>query len=158
MATKAAARERRLIAQNRRARFDYFIDDTIEAGIMLTGTEVKALRLGRASLQDSFAAADGAELYLFNAYIPEYGPASRFNHETRRPRKLLVHRRELNRLLGAVKKDGVTLVPVSMYFNTRGIAKVDLGLGRGKKQYDKREATKQRDWGRDKARLLRDRG
>lgn len=158
MATKQAARDRRLIAQNRRARFDYFIDDTIEAGIVLTGTEVKALREGRASLQDSFAAADGSELYLFNAYIPEYGPANRFNHETRRPRKLLVHKRELNRLLGAVQREGVTLVPVSMYFNKRGIAKVDLGLARGKKQHDKRQATKDRDWGRDKARLLRDRG
>lgn len=158
MATKQAARDRRLIAQNRRARFDYFIDDTIEAGIVLKGTEVKALREGRASLQDSFAAADGSELYLFNAYIPEYGPATRFNHETRRPRKLLMHKRELDRLMGAVKRDGVTLVPVSMYFNKRGIAKVDLGLARGKKQHDKRQTTKERDWGRDKARLLRDRG
>ncbi len=158
MATKQAARDRRLIAQNRRARFDYFIDDTIEAGIVLKGTEVKALREGRASLQDSFAAADGSELYLFNAYIPEYGPATRFNHETRRPRKLLMHKRELDRLMGAVKREGVTLVPVSMYFNKRGIAKVDLGLARGKKQHDKRQTTKERDWGRDKARLLRDRG
>lgn len=147
---------RRLIAQNRRARHDYFIDDTLEAGVVLTGTEVKALREGRASLQDSFAGEDRGELFLFNAYIPEYRQANRFNHETRRPRKLLVHRRERDRLLGAVRRQGVTLVPMSLYFNRRGLAKIDLGIARGKKQHDKREAARARDWAREKQRLLRD--
>lgn len=156
MAERAAAR--RLIAQNRRARYDYFIDETLEAGIVLTGTEVKALREGRASLQDSFAGEDKGQLYLFNAYIPEYRQANRFNHETRRPRKLLVHRRERDRLLGAVRRQGVTLVPVSLYFNKRGLAKLDLGLARGKKQHDKRETERARDWSREKQRLLRERG
>ncbi len=147
---------RRLVAQNRRARHDYFIDETMEAGVVLTGTEVKALREGRASLQDSFAGEERGELFLFNAYIPEYRQANRFNHETRRPRKLLVHRRERDRLLGAVRRQGVTLVPISLYFNRRGIAKVDLGIARGKKQYDKRETEKARDWAREKQRLLRE--
>ena len=154
MAQQAPAR--RLIAQNRRARHDYFIDETLEAGVVLTGTEVKALREGRASLQDSFAGEDKGELFLFNAYIPEYRQANRFNHETRRPRKLLVHRRERDRLLGAVRRQGVTLVPMSLYFNRRGFAKIDLGIARGKKQHDKRETERARDWAREKQRLLRD--
>ena len=149
---------RRVIAQNRRARHDYFIEDSLEAGIVLTGTEVKSLREGRASLQDSYAAEMGGELWLFNAYIPEYRPANRFNHETRRPRKLLVHRREVDRLTGAVRRKGVTLVPLSLYFNQRGMAKVDLGLARGKRVHDKRETERQRDWQREKARLLREKG
>jgi len=148
----------RPVAQNRRARFDYFIEDRIEAGIVLSGTEVKALRLGRANIQDSYAGEMEGELWLFNLYIPEYAPANRFNHETRRPRKLLVHRKERDRLLGAVKREGVTLVPLSIYFNRKGIAKIDLGLARGKKQHDKREVQKQRDWQRERQRLLRDRG
>ena len=148
----------RLVAQNRRARHDYFIDENLETGVILTGTEVKSLRDGRASLQDSYAGEQAGELFLFNAYIPEYRAANRFNHETRRPRKLLVHRRELNKLLGAVRREGVTLVPLSIYFNNRGIAKVDLGLARGKRKYDKRETEKTRDWNREKARLLRDKG
>ena len=148
----------RPVAQNRRARHDYFIDENLEAGVILTGTEVKALRDGRASLQDSYAGEQAGELFLFNAYIPEYRAANRFNHETRRPRKLLVHRRELNKLLGAVRREGVTLVPLSIYFNARGIAKVDLGLARGKRKYDKRETEKTRDWQREKARLMRDKG
>lgn len=148
----------RLAAQNRRARHDYFIDDNVEAGILLHGTEVKALREGRASLQDSYAGEQRGELYLFNAYIPEYKQAHQFNHETRRPRKLLVHRRELNKLLGAVRREGVTLVPLSIYFNERGIAKVDLGLARGKKQHDKRESEKERSWQRERARLIREKG
>ena len=149
---------RRVIAQNRRARHDYFIEDSLEAGIVLTGTEVKSLREGRASLQDSYAAEMAGELWLFNAYIPEYRPANRFNHETRRPRKLLVHRREVDRLTGAVRRKGVTLVPLSLYFNQRGMAKVDLGLARGKRVHDKRETERQRDWQREKARLLREKG
>ena len=148
----------RLVAQNRRARHDYFIDENLETGVILTGTEVKSLRDGRASLQDSYAGEQAGELFLFNAYIPEYRAANRFNHETRRPRKLLVHRRELNKLLGAVRREGVTLVPLSIYFNNRGIAKVDLGLARGKRKYDKRETEKTRDWQREKARLMRDKG
>ena len=148
----------RRVAQNRRARHDYFIDERLEAGIMLAGTEVKALREGRASLQDAYAGEMHGELFLFNAYIPEYRAANRFNHETRRPRKLLVHRRERDRLLGAVRREGVTLVPLSLYFNRRGIAKIDLGLARGKRQYDKRQDLKERSWQRERQRLLRDKG
>ena len=125
---------------------------------MLAGTEVKALREGRASLQDAYAGELQGELFLFNAYIPEYKAANRFNHETRRPRKLLVHRRERDRLLGAVRREGVTLVPLALYFNRRGIAKIDLGLARGKRQYDKRQDMKERSWQRERARLLRDKG
>ncbi len=148
----------RRVAQNRRARHDYFIDERLEAGIMLAGTEVKALREGRASLQDAYAGELQGELFLFNAYIPEYRAANRFNHETRRPRKLLVHRRERDRLLGAVRREGVTLVPLALYFNRRGIAKIDLGLARGKRQYDKRQDLKERSWQRERQRLLRDKG
>lgn len=156
--SKPAETSGRRVAQNRRARHDYFIDERLEAGIMLAGTEVKALREGRASLQDAYAGEMQGELFLFNAYIPEYRAANRFNHETRRPRKLLVHRRERDRLLGAVRREGVTLVPLSLYFNRRGIAKIDLGLARGKRQYDKRQDMKERSWQRERARLLRDKG
>ena len=148
----------RVIAHNRRARFDYFVEDTLQAGIVLTGTEVKSLREGRASLQDSYAGEISGELWLLNAHIPEYKPANRFNHEPKRPRKLLVHRREVDRLLGAVRRKGVTLVPLSLYFSKRGIAKIDLGIARGKRQHDKRETEKERDWQRDKARLMREQG
>lgn len=148
----------RVVAQNRRARHDYFIDDHLEAGIMLDGTEVKSLRAGRASLQDSYAGEMEGELYLFNAYIPEYQKASQFNHETKRPRKMLVHKRERDRLLGAVRKQGVTLVPLDIHFNDRGIAKVELGVATGKKKHDKRETEKKRSWDREKARLLREKG
>ncbi|MGQ9371830.1 SsrA-binding protein SmpB [Azospirillum sp. A39] len=158
-----AAREpepRRIAAQNRRARFDYFIDDTLEAGIMLTGTEVKSLRSGKASINEAYAGLDrSGELYLYNAHVPEYGLAGRWlQHEVRRPRKLLVHRRELNKLMGAIKQKGVTLVPMSLYFNDRGIAKLQLGVATGKKKVDKRETEKERSWKRDKARLMRDKG
>src|SRR5690348_15322393 len=149
----------RIAAQNRRARFDYFIDDTLEAGIMLAGTEVKSLRGGRASINESYAGERDGELFLFNAYIPEYQQAGRWlQHETKRPRKLLVHRREMDRLLGSIRREGTTLVPLSVYFNDRGIAKVELGLARGKRKMDKRETEKERDWKRDKARLIRDKG
>ncbi len=148
----------RIAAQNRRARHDYFIDERLEAGIVLQGTEVKALREGRGNLQDAYAGELGGELFLFNAYIPEYKPANRFNHELKRPRRLLVHRRERDRLLGAVRRQGMTIVPLSIYFNERGIAKVDLGLARGKKAPDRRETIKQRDWQREKARVLREKG
>lgn len=147
---------RQVVAQNRKARHEFFINDTLEAGIVLAGSEVKSLRAGRASLQDAFAGEDKGELWLFNCYIPEYRQANRFNHETKRPRKLLVHRRELNRLLGAVKRKGVTLVPLQIYFNKRGLAKIDLGLAEGKQAHDKRETIKQRDWDREKRRLLKE--
>ncbi|MBL8705111.1 MAG: SsrA-binding protein SmpB [Rhodospirillales bacterium] len=156
----AASREeaRRFAAQNRRARHDFQIDSTIEAGIMLLGTEVKSLRAGKASLAESWASEKDGDLYLLNCNIPEYAAANRFNHEPKRPRRLLVHKRERDRLLAAIRRDGMTLVPLSVYFNDRGIAKVELGLAKGKKKADKRESIKQRDWQRDKARLLRDRG
>lgn len=149
----------RFAVLNRKARHDYFITDTVEAGIMLTGTEVKSLRLGQASIQESFAGAKEGALYLFNAYIPEYQLAGpHLQHETHRARKLLVHRREMDKLLGSVKREGMTLVPLSLYFNKRGIAKVELGLAKGKHKADKREAIKQRDWKRDQARIMRARG
>jgi SsrA-binding protein len=153
-----AADTRKLIAENRRARFDYAIEDTLEAGIQLTGTEVKSLRSGRANIAESYASAEKGELWLINATIPEYPPAGQFNHEPRRSRKLLVRARELKKLVGAVERDGRTLAPLKLYFNPRGIAKVELALAKGKKAHDKREATKDRDWKRQQARLLRDRG
>jgi SsrA-binding protein len=156
MARAAAAG--RLAAQNRKARHDYIIEDTFEAGIVLLGTEVKSLRQGRASIGEAFAAERDGELFLFNAYIPEYEAANRFNHEPRRPRKLLMHRREIARLIGLVQRGGMTLVPLSIYFNERGVAKVQLGLARGKRKVDKREAEKARDWEREKARLIREKG
>jgi SsrA-binding protein len=148
----------RIAAVNRRARFNYEIGQTLEAGVVLTGTEVKSLREGRSNIADSFAGEKGGELWLFNAYIPEYQQASRFNHETRRPRKLLLHKREVNKLLGAVQREGMTVVPLKVYFNDRGRAKVELALGRGKKLHDKRETEKKRDWSREKGRLLREKG
>lgn len=148
----------KLIAENRRARFDYFLEETFEAGLQLTGTEVKALREGRANIAESYAAVEGDELALINAYIPEYGPASRFNHEPRRPRRLLLHRKEINKLLGALNRDGRTLIPTRLYFNDKGKAKLELALAKGKKLHDKREASAERDWARDKARLMRDKG
>lgn len=148
----------RTIADNRKARFNYEVVDTFEAGIELKGTEVKSLREGKSNIAESYAAAHEGELFLYNAYIPEYLQANRFNHETRRPRRLLMHRREINRLTGAVQRDGMTLVPLRLYFNDRGRAKLQLALARGKKTYDKRETEKRRDWERDKARLIRERG
>jgi SsrA-binding protein len=148
----------RLVAENRKARFNYEVLETFEAGIALKGTEVKSLREGRANVAEAYAADHNGELYLYNAYVPEYQQANRFNHETRRPRKLLLHKRELGRLIGATRKEGMTVVPLKLYFNKRGIAKCLIGLARGKKAHDKRETEKQRDWQREKARLLRDRG
>jgi SsrA-binding protein len=149
----------RTAAENRKARHDYFIDEELEAGIVLTGTEVKALRDGRGNLRDSYAAERGGEIWLYNVHIPEYGNSTAFvSHETRRPRKLLLHSRQISRLTGAVQREGVTLVPLSIYFNDRGIAKVGLGLARGKRKADKRASEKERDWQREKARVMRDRG
>ncbi len=142
-------------ALNRRARYDYSIIDTVEAGIMLVGSEVKSLRKGSASIVESYAGEMQGELYLFNAHIPVYTAANRFNHEERRPRKLLVRSRQRVKLLGQIKRDGVTLIPLSVYFNDRGIAKVEIGLAKGKKKADKRETEKERDWQRDKARVMR---
>lgn len=148
----------RYVALNRRARHDYFITDTVEAGIVLVGTEVKSLRLGQASIQEAFAQGQNGGFYLLNAYIPEYQQAgAHLQHETHRPRMLLVHKKERDKLLGAVKREGVTIVPLGIYFNARGIAKVELGLAKGKHKADKREAIKERDWQRDKARLMRER-
>jgi SsrA-binding protein len=148
----------RFVAQNRRARYDYFIQDTLEAGIMLHGTEVKSLRGGQGSIAEAYAGEDRGELYLINAFIPEYKSASLFNHDPRRRRKLLVHSRERDRLLGQIKREGITLVPISIYFNDRGIAKLELGVAKGKRKSDKRDAEKARDWQRDKARIMRDQG
>lgn len=149
--------DERYVALNRRARHDYFIEDTIEAGIELTGTEVKVLRQGLGSIAEAYAAQRDNEIVLVNAHIPEY-PASRFNHEPRRPRRLLLHRREINRLLGGIKRDGITVVPLSIYFNERGRAKVELGVAKGKRKADKRQAEKARDWQRSRARILRAHG
>ena len=135
-------RDDHYVAQNRRARHDYLIEDTLEAGLVLHGTEVKVLRKGQASIAEAYADEQGGELFLVNANIPEYAASAHFNHEPRRPRKLLLHRKEMNRLLGAIKREGVTVVPLSIYFNERGRAKVELGLARGKRKADKREAEK----------------
>ncbi len=153
---KKKAPTHRLVAQNRKARHDYFIDENLEAGIVLEGSEVKSLRAGQASLADAWAGERDGELWMFNAYIPQYASSHEPGYESRKPRKLLVHKREMNRLLGAVQREGVTLIPLSIYFNDRGIAKVDLGIARGKRKYDKRETQKKRDWDRQKARLLRE--
>ncbi len=147
-----------IAVENRRARHEYAIAETIDAGIMLAGTEVKSLRTGRANLAEAFAGQQGGELYLFNAYIPEYQVKTAFTHETRRPRKLLVHRKEMRKLLVAISREGMTLVPLSIFFNERGLAKVQLGLAKGKKLHDKRAAEKERDWQREKSRVLRNRG
>jgi SsrA-binding protein len=148
----------RLIAENRRARFDYFLEETFEAGLILTGSEVKSLRLGKANIAESYASVEGRELALVNAYIPPYGPANRFNHEPRRPRRLLLHRKQIDKLLGAVRRDGRTIIPTRLYFNDRGLAKLELALAKGKSAPDKRATEAARDWKREQGRLMRDRG
>jgi len=144
------------IAENRKARHEYQIEEEIEAGLILQGSEVKSLRLGRASIAESYAGDDNGSLVLFNANIPIYEPA-RVNHEPKRPRELLVKVRERNRMLGLIRREGMTLVPLAMYFNDRGVAKIQIGLAKGRKKQDKRQADKDRTWSRDKARLLRSR-
>jgi SsrA-binding protein len=148
----------KIVAVNRRARFEYFIEETFEAGIALTGTEVKSLRFGEGSIAESYADVRDGEAWLVNANVPEFSHGNRFNHEPKRPRKLLLHAREIEKMIGAVERKGMTLIPLSVYFNARGRAKVELALAKGKQAHDKRETTKERDWKRDKARLMRDRG
>ena len=150
--------QRKLIAENRRARYDYFIESTLEAGLQLTGTEVKSLRNGRANIAESYASVEGREIVLINANIPEYGPANRFNHEPKRPRKLLLHRKEIDKLIGAVQRDGRTLAPLKLYFNDKGRVKLELALATGKKAHDKRATIAERDWKREQGRLMRDKG
>jgi SsrA-binding protein len=146
------------VAENRRARFDYFIEDKFEAGIALSGTEVKSLRGGEGSIAEAYAEVREGQAWLINANIPEFSHGNRFNHEPKRMRKLLLHAREIEKMIGAVERKGMTLIPLSVYFNGRGRAKVELALAKGKQTHDKRTTTKERDWKRDKARLLRDRG
>jgi SsrA-binding protein len=148
----------RVAAENRKARFAYEVLDTIEAGLVLTGTEVKSLRGGHANIQESYASLEGGELWLINSHLPEYLQGNRFNHEPRRRRKLLVSKREMARLGQAVEREGMTLVPLKIYFNDRGRAKLLLAVARGKKLHDKRETEKQRDWAREKGRLLKAHG
>lgn len=156
----AAKSERaiKVVADNRKARFNYEIGEVFEAGIALTGTEVKSLRLGKATIAESYADARDGELWLVNANIPEYLQANRFNHAPKRPRKLLLHARQIHKLMGAVEREGMTLIPLKLYFNEKGRAKIEIALARGKKLHDKRETERKRDWQRDRARLMRDRG
>ncbi len=158
MASSKTSSGRRRVAENRKARYNYFIDDEVEAGVVLVGTEVKSLRAGHAAIADAYAEVRNGEMFLVNAHIPEYTHGNRFNHDSRRPRKLLMHQREISRLGAATRQKGITLVPLAIYFNDRGIAKVSVGLARGKKQHDKRETEKARDWEREKGRLLKDLG
>src|SRR6201992_4394150 len=151
-------RKLKIISDNRKARFNYEIGEVYEAGIALTGTEVKSLRLGKATIGESYADARDGEIWLINSNIPEYLQANRFNHTPKRPRKLLLHRRQINKLIGAVEREGMTLIPLKLYFNEKGRAKLELALARGKKLYDKRETEKKRSWDRERGRLLRQKG
>jgi SsrA-binding protein len=154
MATKPD-RKLKVVADNRRARFNYEIGETFEAGIALTGTEVKALRQGKATIAESYADSRAGELWLVNANIPEYLQGGRFNHAPKRPRKLLLHKRQIDKLSGAVDREGMTIVPLKLYFNEKGRAKLEIAVARGKKLHDKRETDKKRSWDRERARLLR---
>ncbi len=155
---RAAAQTGRVAAENRKARYNYTIEDTVEAGIVLTGSEVKSLRAGRANIAESYARAQEGEIFLVNAHISEYKQAGPLGHDPRRPRKLLLHKRQIGRLSASVQRDGATLVPLKLYFNDRGIAKLLLGLGVGKRKFDKRQTEKSRDWERQKGRLMREKG
>ena len=146
------------VAENRRARYEYYIETVFEAGIALTGTEVKSLRFGEGSIAEAYAEVKDHQVWLVNANIPEFSHGNRYNHEPKRPRKLLLHEREINKMHGAVARDGMTLIPLSIYFNTQGRAKVELALAKGKKLHDKREVAKDRDWKREQGRIMRDRG
>jgi SsrA-binding protein len=158
MVAKAPERRFKIVAENRKARFNYEIGEIFEAGIALSGTEVKSLRGGKATIAESYADARAGEIWLINANIPEYLQANRYNHLPKRPRKLLLHRRQINRLAGAVEREGMTLVPLKLYFNDKGRAKIEIALARGKKLHDKRETEKKRSWQREKGRLLRQKG
>ena len=155
---KEPERPKKIVAENRRARHDYFIEDDLEAGIMLEGSEVKSLRQGKANIAESYAAVEGGELWLINGYIPAYAQAKTFGHDERRRRKLLVSKRELSRLWQGTAREGMTLVPLRLYFNERGRAKLQLGIAKGKKMADKRATEAKRDWERQKARIMRERG
>lgn len=157
MARKAEPKLK-IAADNRKARFNYAIGETFEAGIALTGTEIKSLRNGKATIAESYADAKDGEIWLVNSNIPEYLQANRNNHAPKRPRKLLLHKRQINKLVGAVEKEGMTIVPLKIYFNERGRAKVEIGLAKGKKLHDKRDTEKKRDWQRERGRLMRDKG
>ncbi len=158
MAPKSKDTSYKVIADNRKARYNYSIDDTIEAGLMLTGTEVKALREGKANIAESYASDEDGEIWLINSNIPVYLQANRFNHEPRRRRKLLLRQREIEKLRDGISREGMTIVPMKLYFNDRGIAKLEIALAKGKKVHDKRETEKKRDWQRDKARIMREQG
>jgi SsrA-binding protein len=151
-------RKIKVVADNRKARFNYSIEDSIEAGVALTGTEVKSIRLGKATIGESYADPRDGEIWLVNANIPEYLQANRFNHAPKRPRKLLLHTKQNNKLIGAVEREGMTLIPLKLYFNEQGRAKIELALAKGKKLHDKRETERKRDWNREKGRLMRARG
>jgi SsrA-binding protein len=150
--------KKKVVAENRRARYDYAIEDTYEAGIALTGTEVKSLRFGEGSIAESYAEVKDGEIWLINSNIPEFSHGNRFNHEPKRPRKLLLKEREIGKMFGAVARQGMTLVPLSVYFNSRGRAKVELAIARGRKAHDKREHEKEKDWKKEQGRLLRQHG
>lgn len=150
-------REIKVVAENRKARHDYFIEETLEAGIVLTGTEVKSLRSGKANIRDSFARVENGEVFLYDMHISPYEQGNRFNHEPKRPRKLLLHKHEIRRLIGKTREKGYTLIPLKVYFTAHGIAKVELALAKGKKLYDKREAIRERDAKREIERAFRDR-
>ena len=148
----------KVVSDNRRARYNYEIGDVYEAGLVLTGTEVKSLRSGKATIAESYASAEKGEIFLINATIPEYGHGNRFNHEPKRPRKILMKAREIARLTQGIEREGMTLVPLKVYFNEKGRAKLTLAIGRGKKLHDKRATEKERDWNREKSRVMRDKG
>ncbi len=148
----------KIVAENRRARYDYYVEQVFEAGIALTGTEVKALRFGEGSIAESYAEVKDDGIWLVNSNVPEFSHGNRYNHEPKRPRKLLLHEREIRKMHGAVAREGMTLVPLMVYFNSRGRAKVELALAKGKKAHDKRDVIKERDWKREQGRILRDRG
>jgi SsrA-binding protein len=156
--TPAAFDKKKTVAENRRARFDYYIEDVYEAGICLTGTEVKSLRFGEGSIAESYAEVKDGQVFLINSNVPEFSHGNRFNHEPKRPRKLLLHEREIAKMTGAVERKGMTLVPLSIYFNGRGRAKVELALAKGKNVADKRATIKERDWKREQARVMREHG
>lgn len=158
MARAKSNPNRKVIADNRRARFNFEIGEVFEAGVQLTGTEVKSLRANKAAIGEAYVSPENDEIWLINSHIPEYLQGNRFNHEPRRHRKLLLHRRQIEKLMNSVQRDGMTIVPLKLYFNDRGVAKLEVALARGKKVHDKRETEKKRDWQREKARLMREKG